>query len=131
MLGNELDDTSPPRCLVHSSTVVDSVPTVTVSRILRLPTVGHSIRPRDTDIALVNNLRDRGLLMVLFGFEDDPVSAEEVLAHIQSFSHPFNTWLLFPTVQSVTHYMAMQPDVRYIIDRLRPSATYGSRSLLI
>lgn len=111
--------------------MVDSFPTLSTSGILRLPTFGHDIRPRDTDIALVNNLQDRGLLMVLFGFGDDPVSPEEVLSSINTYSHPFNSWLVFPNVHGVTHYLAMQPDVRYVIDRLRSIATYGSRSLVI
>jgi hypothetical protein len=125
MLHNDLDDTAPPRCLVHSSTVVDAMPAVT-GRFF--PKVGHQMMLHDVDIALVNDLRDRGLKMVLFGYEDDPVTPEEVIKFIDHYSHPFNEWLVFADLTQAMHYVAMQSDVRHIIDRRRPLA-FGARSL--
>jgi hypothetical protein len=126
MLGNEIDDTAPPRCLVHSSTVVDAVPSV--SKKFWKPSVGWSILPHDVDIALMNDLADRGLKMVLFGYESDPVTPEDVLKAIDIYQHPFNEWLTFQGVTGISRYLAMQGDVRYVIDRHRPLA-FGARSL--
>jgi hypothetical protein len=128
MLHNDLDDTSPPRCLVHSSTVADSVPQVT--RKLFMPTVGRLVLPRDVDIALMNDLSDKGLKMVLYGYTSDPVSPEKVLKEIDQYHHPFNEWLEFDSPADLTHYLAMQNDVRHVIDRIRPLA-FGSRNLQI
>jgi hypothetical protein len=126
MLHNDLDDTSPPRCLVHSSTVVDLVPQI--KKKMFMPTVGRLILPRDVDIAMMNDLSDKGLKMVLFGYTTDPVEPEEILKEIDQYHHPFNEWLVFDSTFDLTHYLAMQTDVRHVIDRIRPLA-FGSRNL--
>lgn len=128
MLRNDLDDSSPPRCLVHSSTVADSVPRL--ERSIFKPILGRDILIRTVDIALVNSLSDRGLKMVLFGYEDDPVSPEEVLKEIDTYHHPFNEWLVFDGLPGLSEYLAMQNDVRHVIDRRHPLA-FGSRNLII
>ena len=128
MLHNDLDDSAPPRCLVHASTVVDVLPIVT--RKYLMPVVSHSITVHDSDVALMNDLSDKGLKMVLFTFEDESVTPEEVLEALEPYSHPFNDGLTFPSTTSLSRYLAVQNDVRYVVDRRTPMA-FGTRSLFV
>lgn len=132
MLGNEIDDSAPPRCLVHSSTVVNTVWKIGAGwrALVGEPIIDRDLLPREVDIALMNELSDRGLRMLLFGYEGDPVHPQRVLEVLDVYSHPFQSWLVFPTLGSLTHYLAMQNDVRFVVDRIHPAA-YGSRGLQI
>lgn len=78
----------------------------------------------------MNDLHNKGLQMVLFGYAGDPVTPEDVLKAIDQYHQPFNEWLEFPNQEAVSRYLAMQGDVRYVIDRRTPLA-FGARSLHI
>lgn len=127
MQGNDLSNEAQQRLLVHWTTVCDSRPEI--RKRLFLPVTNHVLTPRLLDLAMISDLRDKwAMRCVLFGYLDDPVDVEDAMAEVEDHRSPFTSCLTFEDPMSLSSYLAMQSDIRYVVDRTNVGA-FGSRTL--
>lgn len=126
MLGNDIDNGVPPRCMVHVSCAF--TPVTTIRKVLLVvPSVSTTYQPSYPDIAYFRRWSDRGVIVEAFHYSDDGYPADEMFDQLDGLSHPFKRLQEFKNVKNLSDFLAYSPDVVAVVDPLHPMA-FGSKS---
>lgn len=127
MQGNDLDNSVPPRTLVHVSAVF--VAEATVNKVFGIiPSLTTELVPHMPTISTYYLAAEKGERFDLFHYEGDGYPADAMYDDgLRGIAHPFNYLLLFEHTANLSDYLLVNHDVRSVIDPTHPMA-FGARS---
>ena len=126
MQGNDLDNMSSPRVLVHISAVFTGE--LSLDKVLLvIPSLTTEYVPAMTAISQYRRDADKGLRFDLFAYENDGYPADAMYDALDGVNHPFNHLLIFRDIGNLSDYLLVNFDVKSVIDPQNPMA-FGARS---
>lgn len=118
MLGNDISNDVPQRCLVHVSTVFTSE--VHLEKAWIFTRAETEFFPDLRKINELVRLWNRGVIIDAFHYSNDGFPAERMFALLEDIIHPLHTLLEFRDYSHLAEFVAYSADIVAVQDPLHP-----------